>query len=145
MLITYKGLRISVYSAESMRRAIALFLMLIFSSMLMAPLFGSDPEANLPPCCRRHGKHHCMMRGMQGSDRSPGLAAVGEKCPCFPAGTVASHSLQFQPESGRHFLAAAQSATLIVPPAQPGARSRLFRSHPKRGPPLLLGAEIALL
>jgi len=118
-----------------MRRAIALFLMLIFSSMLMAPLFASDPEVNLPPCCRRHGKHHCMMQGMQDSDGGRGLAAVREKCPCFPAAIVASHSMQFQPESGRHFLAAAHHATLGVPPAQPGARSAFSRSNPKRGPP----------
>ena len=119
-----------------MRRAVALLLMLIFSSMLMAPLFASDPEANLPPCCRRHGKHHCMMQGMQGSDGRPGFAAVREKCPCFPAGTVAVRSMQFAPESGRLFYAAAlprnadcaagtAGRSLIVPPQPSQARPSL--------------------
>jgi hypothetical protein len=122
-----------------MRRAITLLLMLVFSSMLMAPLFASDPEANLPACCRRHGKHHCMMQAVQGSDGPPGLTAVREKCPCFPARTVAVRSVQFAPEPGRLFNAAACGGTLIGPPAQTGVRASFLCSHPKRGPPPLLG------
>jgi hypothetical protein len=118
-----------------MRRAIALLLMLVFSSMLMAPLFASDPEANLPACCRRHGKHHCMMQAVQGSDGPPGLTAVREKCPCFPVGTVAGRSVQFAPEPGGLFHPAARSGTLLVPPAQPGVRASFLGSYPKRGPP----------
>ena len=118
-----------------MRRAVALLLMLIFSSMLMAPLFAADPEANLPLCCRRHGKHHCMMPGMQGADGRPGLAAVREKCPCAPAGTVAVRSTQFAPQSGGLLYTAACRGTLIVPPAQPGVRASFLSSYPKRGPP----------
>jgi hypothetical protein len=138
-LITYKRSRNDLYSAEAMRRAIALLLMLVFSSMLMAPLFASDPESNLPPCCRRHGKHRCMMQGMQGSDGRPGFAAVREKCPCFPAGTVAVQSVQFAPGLGCFSYAAARTETLIAPQTQPGLRSVFLRSHPKRGPPSLLG------
>ena len=48
-----------------MRRTIALALMMAFSWTLIAPIFGPDADANLPPCCRRHGKHHCMMRMME--------------------------------------------------------------------------------
>jgi hypothetical protein len=44
-----------------MRRTIALALTMIFSWMLIGPAFGPDADANLPPCCRRNGKHHCMM------------------------------------------------------------------------------------
>jgi hypothetical protein len=118
-----------------MRRAVALLLMLMFSSMLMAPLFASDPESNLPPCCRRHGKHHCMMQGMQGTEGRPGFAAVREKCPCFPAGTFAVRSMQFAPESSGLFYAVGHRETLIAPQEQPGVRSSFLRSHPKRGPP----------
>jgi hypothetical protein len=122
-----------------MRRAIALLLMLVFSSMLMAPLFASDPDANLPACCRRHGKHHCMMQGMQGSDSRPGLAAVREKCPCFPARTAAVRSVQFVPGPGRLFHAAACSGTLIVPASHTGVRASFLACYPRRGPPSLFG------
>jgi len=118
-----------------MRRAIALLLMLVFSSMLIAPLFASDPEANLPACCRRNGKHHCTMQRMPGTDGSPGFALLREKCPCYPAGTVAVHSMQFVPESGRRFHAAAYRSSLIVRPEPPAIRAAFLGGHPKRGPP----------
>lgn len=118
-----------------MRRAIALLLLLIFSSMLMAPLFASDPESNLPPCCRSHGKHHCMMQRMQRPDGRPGFTAVREKCPCFPAGTVASHSLQFVTGTGQALYAAWEAAHRIAPPIEADFATAYFDSHPKRGPP----------
>jgi hypothetical protein len=118
-----------------MRRAIALLLMLVFSSMLMAPLFAANPEANLPPCCRSHGKHHCMMQRMQRPDGRPGFTAVREKCPCFPSGTVAAHSWQFAPESGRTLYAAAVCVSRIPPQIEPAFAASFFDSHPERGPP----------
>lgn len=121
-----------------MRRAMALLLVLFFSSLLMAPLFASDPDANLPPCCRRHGKHHCAMRTAQQQDGRPRFTSVREKCPCFPAGTCASHSPQFQPESGRWFHPAALSAGSIARHTDAGFRLAFSLSHPKRGPPVPL-------
>jgi hypothetical protein len=118
-----------------MRRAIALLLMLMFSSLLMAPLFASDPEANLPPCCRSHGRHHCMMQRMQRPDGRPGFTAMREKCPCFPSGTVASHSGQFVPAPGRHLHASAASPGHIPQQIDPAFASAYFDSHRKRGPP----------
>ena len=118
-----------------MRRAIALLLMLVFSSLLMAPLFASDPEANLPPCCRSHGKHHCMMRRMQRPDGRSGIAALREKCPCFPAGTVAAHSWQFAPEPSRALYPAAVNALRVPAQTVPALAPFFFDSHPKRGPP----------
>jgi hypothetical protein len=116
-----------------MRRAIALALMLIFSSLLMAPLFATDPDANLPACCRRHGKHHCIMSEQQ--DGRPGLAAVRAKCPFFPASTCTARSTQCQPVAAQRFQPGALGATMVAPGAQAGFRVSTPRSHPKRGPP----------
>jgi hypothetical protein len=107
--------------------------MLIFSTLLMAPLFASDPEANLPPCCRRNGKHHCMMSERQ--DGRPEFAAVREKCPCFPAGTCAARSTQFQPEAAELFQLASPGATLVGADAHAGFHVYTPASHHKRGPP----------
>jgi hypothetical protein len=62
--------------------------MLVFISPLVLPLFAatSDPEASLPACCRRHGKHHCnmtMMMAMLAASSGPALTTP--PCPFYPA------------------------------------------------------------
>ena len=119
-----------------MRRTIALTLLAFLGWAVAAPLFAGDPEANLPPCCRRHGKHHCMMRMMRVSDNgTPGFAAVTEPCPCHPAIASAAHSSTWKPETAalvyaeavRHPACAAQTEALY--------RLSFQRSRQKRGPP----------
>jgi hypothetical protein len=121
-----------------MRRTIALALTMIFSWMLIGPAFGPDADANLPPCCRRNGKHHCMMRMEQLSGKRKGFTAVSEKCPCLPASTCAVHSPIFHPKTRRQF--EAEVTRQPVRPALSAALCRLcfFRGNPKRGPPSLL-------
>lgn len=62
-----------------MRRVLASVLLLLFSLALASPLFASDPESNLPACCRRNGKHHCNMR--MGGDSGPGIQTAA--CPLY--------------------------------------------------------------
>ena len=126
----------ALYCFLLMRRTIALALTVIFSLTLIVPAFGSGADPNLPACCRRNGKHHCMMRGMGqfGSDQK-GFTSVSEKCPCPPASTCAVHSPVFKPEAGRPF----RSRVLYHP--GPASRTDALRNiaflliHPKRGPP----------
>lgn len=120
-----------------MRRALALTLLALFSWMLMAPLFAPDAEAALPPCCRRHGKHHCMMQRLLAMSGQPGgTPAVQEHCPCQPSGGGAVQSRVYTAEAPRLL------ETGLVQPAPLSERSEnprqsvLFRNHPKRGPPL---------
>jgi hypothetical protein len=119
-----------------MRRSIALSLVLLFSCLLMAPLFAPDGEANLPACCRRGGKHHCIMHGMMHiGGKGTGFASVSQKCPCLPESTGAVHTATCKPEAGQRFY-----AEILFHPArapQTGARARIsfYRSHQKRGPP----------
>ncbi len=118
-----------------MRRTIALALTTIFSWMLIAPAFGPDADANLPPCCRRNGKHHCMMRMEWINGKRKGFSTVTEKCPCLPASTCAVHSPIFHPKTRQKF--EADVSRQPVCPAQTEARFLLcfLRGHPKRGPP----------
>ncbi|MEQ1948674.1 MAG: hypothetical protein ABL995_15905 [Bryobacteraceae bacterium] len=69
-----------------MRRALASLLLLLFSLALASPLFASDPESNLPACCRRNGKHQCNMR--TGGDSGPGIQAAA--CPLYSLARGAS-------------------------------------------------------
>jgi hypothetical protein len=119
-----------------MRRAIAHSLLVTFSLLLIAPLFAPDAEANLPACCRRAGKHHCMMRSVETSgSKEAGFTSVHEKCPCLPESTGAVHSVKYIPEAGQRFY----TEVLFHPGYAPhtAARSRIafLRSHQKRGPP----------
>lgn len=122
--------------APCLRRPIALSLLAWFSWMLILPMFAPDAEANLPPCCRRNGKHHCMMRMMQRpSGHEKRLGTASEKCPYLPVSTCAVYSQTFKPECGE---IASIEVVRPVPsaPQQESLRSAfLLRSHQKRGPP----------
>jgi len=122
-----------------MRRAISLSLMMLFSWMLIAPLLAPDAEASLPACCRRNGKHHCMMHGMvRLKAKGSGLASVSEKCPCLPDSTGVIHSAKFLPETARQFYTAVVDQTTSAPETPVSFRITSLRSHQKRGPPSLL-------
>jgi hypothetical protein len=119
-----------------MRRSIAISLLMLFSWTLIAPLIAQEPEANLPACCRRNGKHHCMMRMMkQRSGIQKGFSTVSQKCPYCPVGVCAAYSPTYKPEAAAAYYA---EAVFYPAPAQRTSahyRSSFLRSHPKRGPP----------
>ncbi len=60
-----------------------LALLSLWSAPLLAAMAAGSGR-NLPACCRRNGKHHCMMP--EQSSRSQRLPSPRphEKCPCFP-------------------------------------------------------------
>jgi len=66
-----------------LRRMLAITLLIAFGSPLVLPLFAAtaDPQASLPACCRRHGKHHCTML-MPGIPSGPAFQAP--PCPSYP-------------------------------------------------------------
>lgn len=71
--------------------AILVVLSLLAPFAVLFLLSPASQDALLPACCRRHGKHQCMMRMMEagqdaaGSPSSPHLAQLFEKCPYTPA------------------------------------------------------------
>jgi hypothetical protein len=44
-----------------MRRALTIFLILNFWLGPLAAILPASDESRLPPCCRRHGAHHCAI------------------------------------------------------------------------------------
>ena len=123
-----------------MRRALSLFFVLFFGlGPLMATLDAGD-DARLPPCCRRHGAHHCAMsdamkaRMVQAASRTPVFTAPS-RCPLYPSNTRVNmapvHALAPAPAShpgfvSRAFTPIAGSAT---------ARMSRIRRCLVRGPP----------
>jgi hypothetical protein len=125
-----------------MRRLIAISLLLLFGLPMVSPLLaqGANSDAGLPACCRRNGKHHCMMsmEMMQAMLNGTQVRVIPMKCPLFPkAVTTAQHQ-----DLSCH-AAALTFAAVVSHPAihlQTEARARVARdcARQKRGPPALL-------
>jgi hypothetical protein len=123
-----------------MRRGFSIFLILFFG---LGPLsvFIDSEDANLPPCCRRHGAHHCAMAMRMAaivrnaaSGKMP-MASAPLSCPEFPglsalfaepapALTIEAAGLPVLREQARIAL-----ASYAAPEATP------MRIHAGRGPP----------
>jgi len=81
-----------------MRRSTAIAVLLLLLSSWGTPFLSAltgRTEESLPACCRRNGKHHCMMslgerRQLGGPYRQ--FNPPAEKCPYAPAAAVAVHS-----------------------------------------------------
>jgi hypothetical protein len=121
-----------------MRRSLAIVLTLVFSSLLILPAFATSAESNLPACCRKNGKHHCMMRMGKSSASDAFLAAIGEKCPYFPHSTVAAHLETFTPALNQAIFAGIVRHPAVSPQTEAGYRASYLRSKQKRGPPTLI-------
>ena len=77
-----------------MRRALATFLVAMFSLPLIAPVLLADTDSNLPACCRRGGQHHCAMSNIADQSFGTGMRAVQPRCPLFPKTGSAGISLE---------------------------------------------------
>jgi hypothetical protein len=119
-----------------MRRFLAMLLVAGFSFSLIAPVvLAADPDAKLPPCCRRDGKHHCaMMSDQAGSPEGPSLRAAG--CALFstgratPAGKTAGLC-----GAPRAIFAGLVGSRAIPARTEALCRSSYSRAGQKRGPP----------
>lgn len=125
-----------------MRKLISILLLAVFGLPVVSPLFAATQaaDAGLPPCCRRNGKHHCMMKTEERnavSDHLPAFATPSERCPYFPA-----FVLRVQ---GDPFAAPERDKTLSPPAVLPVVltqRLSIFAvpaqtAHLKRGPPVV--------
>lgn len=122
-----------------MRRIVSIALLAVFSWQFAAPAFSPDAEANLPLCCRRHGKHHCMMSRMARQESGQlAFTTVTERCPYGPASVTAAHTSAYQPRADSSFHTGSGNQSVVAPPTAPVARNTFLRGRHKRGPPSLL-------
>lgn len=127
-----------------MRRILSISLLLLLTLPLVSPLFASSAaDASVPACCRRDGKHHClmMMDAMARSSSSDAAqtksATVQESCPYTLVASVAIN-LPFVPDEVRTAISASTLSSAADPiPTEVARQISLDRSHPKRGPPSL--------
>jgi hypothetical protein len=118
------------------RRALAVLLLGLFSFSLIPPsAFAADPEAGLPACCRRNGKHRCAI-AVEGSSSGPALHTAA--CLFFPGAKAVSAS----PNAGVPGTALVSGfplpSGLTNPPAKETPTPALFQApRQQRGPPEL--------
>jgi len=132
-----------VYHMLQMRRALSIFLILFFWLGPLAVILPASSDSGLPPCCRRHGTHHCAMAKQMAammakvSSGSTPILTAPLTCPLFPgfrAATAATtDALAAAPVSLPVLLAHAHT------PAAGHAAARLsqVRTRAGRGPPAL--------
>lgn len=128
-------------TSEQMRRGFSIFLVLFFGLGPLLALTNGSEDASLPPCCRRHGAHHCAMyaqimamRARFGFDPNPAFEAPAT-CPLYhgpgfgmlmPAHALVAAAAQLGSDAMRGFEPAA-SRMLVC--SRPGA------AHSGRSPP----------
>jgi hypothetical protein len=124
-----------------MRHGLSIFLVLFLGLGPLAVTLRTSDESRLPPCCRRHGAHHCAMSGaviarmVKAAYGSPPALAAPAHCPFFPGYTAAS--------TVPVYALAASAVCLPVllaqahAPAAGRAAARLIQlsMHTGRGPP----------
>ena len=123
-----------------MQKLLAILLLALFGLPVVSPLFalGTGVDAGLPACCRKSGKHHCMMsmgeRSQLGQD-DPALSSLPEKCPYCPGTTAATRPDVLTGASAEAILASLVSDPAGVAQTESKRRIARDRSRQKRGPP----------
>jgi hypothetical protein len=122
-----------------MRRALATFLLAVFSFPLIAPAVFADAESNLPACCRRGGKHHCAMMMDEAPVPGVSLRSIQPRCPLYPCApaTPAGRFVAVLKSSYAIFGAVVSHPAIHVR-TEAGYRISFGRSSQKRGPPVVL-------
>lgn len=125
----------------ALRRLVSILLLAAFGLPFAQSLFALTPksEANLPACCRRNGKHHCMMsmteRRKMSSDE-PQFAPPVEKCPYCPGALTLGHQTNpFSIATGQIVIVGSVGQSSVVAQTESKRRISRDRSRQKRGPP----------
>ncbi|MGD0730743.1 MAG: hypothetical protein ABR956_05725 [Terracidiphilus sp.] len=123
-----------------MRRALSIFLILSFWLGPVVAFLPASDESRLPPCCRRHGAHHCAMSQRMRAEMTADAAGkpafnAPATCPLFPG-------YRNVPTAPAQALAAAGAALPVLllqthPPATGRAAALIsqIRTRAGRGPP----------
>ena len=129
-----------------MRRLLAILIAILVGLPTVTPLFalatGEDPTR--PACCRRDGKHHCMladmdMSGSASADRS-GFSApsISERCPYGAKSIPSTAHPDWSLDTAQAVFAGVVAHPAVAPQTESKRRISAERSRQKRGPPASL-------
>lgn len=113
---------------------LAIPLLMLFMLPFALPFLGaSAAEANVPVCCRRNGKHHCMMY-MEWSQRRS-FTTIRPKCPYSVAPPAITVTPSFTPAAAASVFAGVIRHPAVAPQVDAWRRVSFDRTRQKRGPP----------
>ncbi len=124
-----------------LRRLLSIAILLVIAAPAIAPLFvlSATTGGDLPACCRRNGKHHCMMpeaqRAAMAEGREHRVAQVGERCPFQPKASPATRNLQTIADANSAVFAGLVIHPVPTPQSRCLQRISFHDSHQRRGPP----------
>lgn len=128
-------------SMKGLPRIVSILLLVLLGLSILSPLLsvGAADDASVPACCRRNGKHHCLMsmtQRHQAVERDTHIGVIPEKCPYTPYLTFGVRL----PDLGLIATASAVFGELVSHPSvapQTESKWRIARnrSRQKRGPP----------
>jgi hypothetical protein len=130
-------------SIESLRKFLSILLLALFGLPVVSPLFALDAKSHdtaLPACCRRNGKHNCMMsvgERIQHTHNSHEFRVPAEKCPYSPTTFTAAHHDPFSVPTERAVYAGLTAHPSGLAQTESKQRISRSRSRQKRGPPSL--------
>jgi hypothetical protein len=132
-----------------LRKLIAIALLAFFGLPFASTLLALSPksDANLPACCRRDGKHHCMETMSEaGTTLNDGkrISAPLEKCPYCPGMVTANHGRDMlYASSAEILLASFSNPTAVIAQTESKRRISRDRSKQKRGPPSVVISQLS--
>jgi hypothetical protein len=123
-----------------MRRALSIFLVFFFALGPFAAALGAADDARLPPCCRRHGVHHCAMSLRRSAMMAQAASAkpiftAPSTCPCFPGYAAAPTTSTLAQAASPASLPALVAQPHSPAAARAAARLSQIRTRAGRGPP----------
>lgn len=125
-----------------LRKLISILLLAIFGLPVVPQLLAATVKSgsNLPACCRRNGKHHCMLSAAakyEGASAKPAFSAPLDKCPYAPAAISVSPHSTIGVSKSCVIYAEVVSHPSVHPQTESKRRISQDRSRTKRGPPTL--------
>jgi hypothetical protein len=122
---------------RQVHRICSLLLLIVMSLPTITVALAGSQLNQLPQCCRRDGKHKCVMQA-DAENETAGSVSMAARCPCVPS---LSYGMS---DGGWAVPSSANSVSRSVPvflaaQAQTDALLRIsaIRSRQKRGPPAL--------
>ena len=123
---------------DCVRRMLAISLLILFALPLTLPVFGADAAGtSVPACCRRNGKHHCMMS--LNSSRNSSVPTLWQKCPSPVTPPAVSVLPSFTPSPSASIFAGVRRHPAAAAQVEARQRVSFDRSRQKRGPPVFIG------
>jgi hypothetical protein len=127
------------------RRLLAILIALLVGLPTVSPLFAlsTGDDLSRPACCRRDGKHHCMlvdmdMSGASSTDRT-GFSApsVSERCPYGANSVPTTAHPDWTLDTAQAIFAGVVAHPAVAPQTESKRRISAERSRHKRGPPTI--------